>query len=385
VNILIISSNNTGCGHKSIAEALMEEFGEIPDTNVKVIEGFDTKGILLNTVGKSYGFCTRRARVLWKAVWNISLRKPELLSKFTETAMTKNFTKVLDQEKPDLILSIHPNFNAPVLNILYKNGYNIPFITLIADLISITPLWVDKRADYIISPTMEARKKCIEFGANPLKVKVDKFPVRSRFYNNNTRKIPIINNDPKNALKFLLMSGGEGVGNLGNIAEILLENFNCDVKIVAGKNSILKNKLENKYSQKYGDRLEVYGYVNNINKLMEEVDILITRGSPNVLMEAVASNLPIIVTGELLGQEEENSYYIEQKKLGMVCKDYKNLNNSVKRLLNQNGKLLKEIMEAQRLYRDPDATKNTVDFIMKVLMDFKLHADMEKNTLEKLI
>ncbi|AJA49363.1 processive diacylglycerol beta-glucosyltransferase [Clostridium pasteurianum DSM 525 = ATCC 6013] len=385
MNILIISSNNTGCGHKSIAEALMEEFGEIPDTNVKVIEGFDTKGILLNTVGKSYGFCTRRARVLWKAVWNISLRKPELLSKFTETAMTKNFTKVLDQEKPDLILSIHPNFNAPVLNILYKNGYNIPFITLIADLISITPLWVDKRADYIISPTMEARKKCIEFGANPLKVKVDKFPVRSRFYNNNTRKIPIINNDPKNALKFLLMSGGEGVGNLGNIAEILLENFNCDVKIVAGKNSILKNKLENKYSQKYGDRLEVYGYVNNINKLMEEVDILITRGSPNVLMEAVASNLPIIVTGELLGQEEENSYYIEQKKLGMVCKDYKNLNNSVKRLLNQNGKLLKEIMEAQRLYRDPDATKNTVDFIMKVLMDFKLHADMEKNTLEKLI
>lgn len=385
MNILIISSNNTGCGHKSIAEALMEEFGEIPDTNVKVIEGFDTKGILLNTVGKSYGFCTRRARVLWKAVWNISLRKPELLSKFTETAMTKNFTKVLDQEKPDLILSIHPNFNAPVLNILYKNGYNIPFITLIADLISITPLWVDKRADYIISPTMEARKKCIEFGANPLKVKVDKFPVRSRFYNNNTRKIPIINNDPKNALKFLLMSGGEGVGNLGNIAEILLENFNCDVKIVAGKNSILKNKLENKYSQKYGDRLEVYGYVNNINKLMEEVDILITRGSPNVLMEAVASNLPIIVTGELLGQEEENSYYIEQKKLGMVCKDYKNLNNSVKRLLNQNGKLLKEIMEAQRLYRDPDATKKTVDFIMKVLMDFKLHADMENNTLEKLI
>lgn len=386
MNILIISSNKTGCGHKSIAEALMEQFKEIPDVNVKVIEGFDTSGILLDTVGKSYGFCTRRARVLWKAVWNISLRKPELLSKFTETGMTKHFTKILDKEKPDLILSIHPNFNAPVLNILYKNGYNIPFITLIADLISITPLWVDKRADYIISPTEEAKERCIKFGANPMKVKVHKFPVRSRFYNNNERKDPVINDDPRNPLKFLLMSGGEGVGNLGSMAEILLENFNCQVNIVAGKNSVLKNKLENKYDDKYGDRLKVHGYVNNIDKLMEEVDILITRGSPNVLMEAVASNLPIIISGELLGQEEENCYYIEQKKLGIVCKDYKKLSDDVNRLLKDNGKLLNEIMESQRLYRDSNTTKEIADFIIKVSLDFKAHAEVEKiSMLEELI
>ena len=377
MNILIISSNNTGCGHKSIAEALMEQFKEIPNVNAKVIEGFDTNGIVLNTFSKSYGFLTRRARVIWKAVWNISLRKPEILTKLTETTMEKRFLKIIDEEKPDLILSIHPNFNAPVLNILYKNGYNIPFITLIADLISITPLWVDKRADYIISPTREAKERCIKFGADELKVKIDKFPVRSRFYNNNERKNLIINDDPKNALNFLLMSGGEGVGNLGSIAEILLENFNCNVKIVAGKNSVLKNKLENKFSEKYGSRLDVYGYVNNVNKLMEEVDILITRGSPNVLMEAVASNLPIIITGELLGQEEENSYYIEEKNLGIVCKNYRNLNNAVKKLLSDNGKMLKGIMESQRIYRDPEATKETVKFIVKIASDLKLREEYE--------
>lgn len=387
MNILIISSNNTGCGHKSIAEALMEQFKEIANVNVKVIEGFDTNGIVLNTFSKSYGFLTRRARVLWKAVWNISLRKPELITKLTETTMEKGFLKIIDEERPDLILSIHPSFNAPVLNILYKNGYNIPFITLIADLISITPLWVDKRADYIISPTKEAKERCIKFGADELKVRIDKFPVRSRFYNNNERKNPIINDDPKNALNFLLMSGGEGVGNLGNIAEILLENFNCNVKIVAGKNTVLKNKLENKLGEKYGSRLDIYGYVNNINKLMEEVDILITRGSPNVLMEAVASNLPIIITGELLGQEEENSYYIEEKKLGVVCKDYKKLNNAVIKLLAYNGRLLKEIMKSQREYRNPNSTREIVDFIVKIASDLKVHEEYENINipLERLI
>ena len=37
-------------------------------------------------------------------------------------------------------------------------------------------------------------------------------------------------------LKCLIMSGGEGVGNMKKIAENLLNHFDCTVKIVAGKN-----------------------------------------------------------------------------------------------------------------------------------------------------
>jgi processive 1,2-diacylglycerol beta-glucosyltransferase len=369
LNILVISSSNTGSGHKSIAEALVEQFDKLENVNAKVIEGFDTSGSLGNTVSKSYGFLTRRARVLWKAVWNISLKKPELIAKVTERTMEKNFIKVLKSQKPDLILSIHPNFNRPVLNILYRHGYNIPFVTLIADLISITPLWVDKRANMIICPTDEARQRCIKFGAAESKIEMVKFPVRSRFYNSKHRKDIVISDKPENALKFLLMSGGEGVGNLGNIAEILLDNFNCKVKIVAGKNAILRNRLQSKYSTKYPQKLKVYGYVTNINKLMDEADILISRGSPNVLMEAVASNLPTIITGELLGQEEENSYYIEKNNLGILCSDYNNLKASVEQLLNQNGKLIKDIMKAQREYRDEDSAKQAVDLIVKLAMN----------------
>ncbi|WP_051624291.1 MGDG synthase family glycosyltransferase [Clostridium akagii] len=369
MNILIISSNNTGSGHKSIAEALLEQFDKLENVNAKVIEGFNTNGTLGNTVSKSYGFLTRRARVLWKAVWNISLKRPELIIKLTEKTMEKNFIKILDMEKPDLILSIHPNFNGPVLNILYKNGYRVPFVTLIADLISITPLWVDKRADLIICPTEEAKDKCIGFGALESKIKVVKFPVRSRFYNLKHKNDIIISDKFQKNIEFLLMSGGEGVGNLGNIAEILLENFNCKVKIIAGKNTILKNKLENKYSNKYGDRLEIYGYVTTVNRLMQDVDVLITRGSPNVLMEAVASNLPAIITGALLGQEEENSYYIEKNNLGIVCRDYNNIKATVEDLFASDGKLIDDIKKSQREYTDKESTKKTVDFVVRLAIE----------------
>lgn len=379
MNILIISSSTTGSGHKSIGEALLEQFKKHPGVNAKIIEGFEQNGVIGSTVGKSYGFITRRARVLWKAVWDISVKRPQIIYKLTQKAMEKNFVKLIEEERPDLILSIHPNFNAPVINILYKYGYRIPFVTILADLISITPLWVDPRADYIIAPTEEAKERCIGFNAEPSKIKVIKLPVRSRFYSSKIREEIAVSEDTSKPIKFLLMSGGEGVGNLGSMAEDLLEHFNCNIRIIAGRNSTLKNKLENKYMSQYGSRLEVYGYVTNVDKLMEEVDILISRGSPNVLMEAVASNLPVIIAGTLLGQEAENSYYFEKNNLAVVCKDRKNLCSVVNELISDNGRKLNSILAAQREYRDPDAAKNSVDFIIKAAEEFEANEAEKDN------
>ena len=179
--ILIISSDNTGHGHKSITESLCEKIGMDHDINVHVVDGFSLGGHSLLNIGKTYGPITRRSENLWEKVFNYSAENPELIDKFIEMLIRKNFLKLLDEEKPDLILSVHPNFNGSILNILEKEFIKIPFITLIADLVNISPLWADKRADYIICPTIEARDKCIEYGVPAEKIKVIGFPVRSRF------------------------------------------------------------------------------------------------------------------------------------------------------------------------------------------------------------
>ena len=76
-----------------------------------------------------------------------------LINSFIEILIRNQFLELLDEVKPDLILSVHPNFNGSILNILEKQYIKIPFVTLIADLVNISPLWMDVRADYIISPT----------------------------------------------------------------------------------------------------------------------------------------------------------------------------------------------------------------------------------------
>lgn len=367
-NILIISSDYTGHGHKSITESLLEKFSLYPDVNVHVVDGFTLVGNIGLRIGKLYGSITRNAKELWKLIWEVSLKKPSLVNEFTEVAIRDSFMDLLRRIKPDLILSVHPNFNGSVLNILEDYNIKIPFITLIADLVSITPLWADPRADYIICPTKESKYKCLEFGVSESKLKLIGFPVRQKFLahlnNMDAQERVYSKNRP---LECLIMSGGEGSGNMSTIARILLKNFNCKVKIVTGRNKILKRRLERTLYEKFGtERVEIYGFTENIQDLMLSSDLAITRGSPNVMMEVVACNVPLVVTGNLPGQEEGNPGYIIKHNLGVVCKDTRRLRSTIRDLLVNNGSKLKQIKKSQKKFLNPNVALEIVDFIRSI-------------------
>lgn len=366
-NILIISSNYTGHGHKSITSSLCELIQENSDVKVHVVDGFSLGGEPLLKVGKAYGPITRNAADLWKLIWNITLAKPAVINEIIEFAIKDKLLDLLNKVKPDLILSVHPNFNGSVLDVLEKHEMKIPFVTLIADLVSICPLWADPRCDYIISPTEEAKEKCIEFGVPKSKIKVLGFPVRSKFSSKFKEEHDLSTNFKLDRpFNCLIMSGGEGVGNMKKIAEILLDNFNCVVKIVAGRNKSLRNKLKQSLGKVYGDRAQIFGFMENIQDLMLSSDIAFTRGSPNVMMEAISCNVPIVITGALPGQEQGNPEYAEKYDLGVVCSDIKDIKNKISDLLANDGYKLNQIKNAQKDFINPDVAQNIVSLLLNM-------------------
>lgn len=362
--VLIISSDYTGHGHKSITESLCEKVLTYPSNPIHVVDGFSLGGEILLNLAKSYGPITRNAENLWKAVWHLSALKPSLVNNFIQDLIKNNFIKLLYEVKPDVILSVHPNFNGSVLNILEKQHIKIPFITLIADLVNINPLWTDARADYIISPTIDAQDKCIEYGIPAQKIKVLGFPVRSRFFRKNPNQKTIYKKGQP--LNCLIMSGGEGVGNMKYIAQNILNNFDSTVKIVAGRNKKLKTELEQSLKTQYGNKVEIYGFTKNIQDLMFASDIAITRGSPNVMFEAVATNTPLIIVGALPGQEEDNPSFAEKSNLGLVCKNPNLIKQTIEKLLKNNEEKLIEIINCQRKFIQANAAKDIIDFILEV-------------------
>jgi processive 1,2-diacylglycerol beta-glucosyltransferase len=374
-NILIISAENTGHGHKSITESLIEKTVGNHDVRIHVVDGFSLGGPLLSGIGKSYGPITRSAEGLWKMVWNLSSLKPKLVNDLIAGLIKSTFLKLVDRVKPDLILSVHPNFNGSILNILEKQQIKIPFITLIADLVNIYPLWADSRSDYIISPTNEARDKCISYGIPVEKIKVLGFPVRSRFYRKTQNLKRNFSMNQEKPLTCLIMSGGEGVGNMKKIAENLLDHFHCTIKIVAGRNAKLKSSLEQSLKGKYGNKVEVYGFTKDIQDLMFSADIAFTRGSPNVMFEAIATNTPIIITGALPGQEESNPAFAEKYHLGVICREPEDIKATMDDLLRNDAKKLNEIIESQKKFINLKAAEEIVQFMLEVQ-----HSYHENNT-----
>lgn len=367
-NVVIISSDYTGHGHKSISEALQEQFNMHEDVKLNIVDGFDLGGNMWIRVGKSYGLVTRNAKELWNLAWKISKRNPLFIHEFTELTIRENFFKLLRKLKPDLIICVHPIFNTAILNILKEYKINIPFATFVADLVSISPLWADKRADCIICPTEEAKQRCMSFGVDEQALKVIGFPVRSRFTQHIKDNIlPKNDYSMDRPLECLIMSGGEGSGDMSTISKILLDNFNCNIRIIAGRNESLKEKLEKSLSQQYPGRVEILGFVTNIQDYMLMSDIAFTRGSPNVMMEAVACNVPLIITGALPGQEQENPDFAVRNKLGIFCEDSSNLSDVVSVLLSENAKGLNEIKQAQRDFFDHDSAKKIVDFSLGLI------------------
>ena len=373
--ILILSSNETGHGHKSIAEALYERLS--PHAEVEIVEAFRLLGRVGVKAGRMYGPITRLGPDFWKLIWETSYNRPDTVDQLMSSLLHDRFMHRLKADPPNLIVTVHPNFNGSVINVIKEHKIKIPFITLLADLVDIHPTWVDKRADWIMCPSEESYSAALMYGAVHSRLKLCGFPTRARFTDaaRAAERNPYTGGRP---LECLLMSGGEGSGNLLKLSLALLSHFNCRVTVICGRNKRLQNSLTEKLSE-YGERARVLGFCENIQDYMLAADIAFMRGSPNSVMEAVVCNTPLIVTGALSGQEARNPEFVLMKGLGVICRQSAKLRPLISGLLENGSEGLNRIAEKQRTYRKFDSAEEIAGFILSktpekppVIPDFDL-------------
>ena len=104
-----------------------------------------------------------------------------------------------------------------------------------------------------------------------------------------------------------------------------------------------------------------------MQKEMADKDLLIARGSPNSLMEGVVMNLPLIVTGALPGQEQDNPQLIANHNLGVVCEGPEKIPQQIDILLQDHCRQYREIAAAQREYRDLDNAKKIAEYLVGLM------------------
>ncbi|MCL2859954.1 MAG: glycosyltransferase [Oscillospiraceae bacterium] len=363
--ILIITSYITGHGHKSITNALEAELKTRENVDFKSVEGLEFAGKAGVQIGELYGPVTRGSAKLWKLIYTTAGKTKKLESTVIKNIIKKKFYEEVADYRPDIILSVHPIFTSAIADLIKERNLNIPFAILINDLVSISPLWIDPRADLIIAPTIQAKMYAEKNNVPSNKIVVLPIPIRKEILDT-AKNINSIDEElirSKEKIHFLIMSGGEGSGDLERIILSLYNIENAQISVVCGRNKNLQELLSNKFADHY-DKILIYGFVTDIEELLISHDIGVVRGSPNTLMECINCTLPVIVTATLPGQEEGNVDFILDNHLGLYCPDTNNLANAVESLLANNMENLIKIKNNQFNFRDLHTTEKIVDELL---------------------
>lgn len=367
--ILIIGANYTGYGHRSICEALCEQLDKYPDVEYRVVDGFSLIGRAGVNASKIYGPMTRNARDLWKFTYKMSNQAARAMQDMMSPLVYERFLRLLGQFQPGLIVTVHAMFNASLLNILEHCHITIPFVVLQADIINIHRSWCDPRATLTLAPTPEAYACSVNVHhMPPERMEQCGFPTRARFCDaaRNAEAPDYTGGRPLNCL---LMSGGEGSGNLRRYARQLLEHVDCNVQVICGRNARMKKLLEETLLGEYPGRLTIHGFLDNVQDIMIKSDLVIARGSPNTMMEAVVLGVPLMITGSLPGQEADNPALMISHNLGILCENPESAPAIVTALMSNDGKRLREIRQAQREYRNFDNAKNIAERLHGLALD----------------
>ena len=362
--ILLITSANTGGGHKSISDSLTEQFSAMEDVEVKTIDGFALLGRAGVHGSKQYNFMLRRTPGVFNKAWKFTMAHPPRL-KAAAHLCDSRFRKCIRSFHPDLILTVHSLFNSVITRMLKRHGLAIPVVVLQADLVDIHSTWCNPDAYMTICPTREAYDASIRQGMPPEKLKIMGFPVRDRFCKA-AREAAGKDYDPSRPLRCLLMSGGEGSGGLGAYAETILVNTDAEVTVICGNNKKLYQYLQKSLCRRYEGRISVRGFVTDVEKAMLDSDVLIARGSPNTLYEAVTMNVPVIMIGPLPEQERGNPKLMRDHNLGVICHSPTDVPEMIRSLLSSDAAKLKEIRAAQHAFRNEENARNIAAYVTEL-------------------
>jgi len=224
------------------------------------------------------------------------------------------------KEPCDAVINVQPLYTFPVLWAMDRIGVRKPFVTMVSDLIVVHAAWCEPTADRLLVPTEVSRVHALEHHMPPEKIQIVGLPIRLLFMNPPEPKPSVRQRlGLKNKFTILLMGGGQGLGRVYEIAEAIgRSDLNVQLIVVAGRNKKLKEQLD---AANWPIHLKPYGFTQDIPALMDASDVLITKAGPTTICEAFTRRLPIIISGYIPSQENENADYVINQRAGVLAEE----------------------------------------------------------------
>lgn len=341
---ILITLADVGNGHRSAANALIKAFENlnlIDKYDIKVIDLFELADVQpFNTSDQTHTLVSRNK--VFEGLNNLIFQLFDskigysLFHDYTMALMKKECTLILQDEDPDLVISVHPIISMIVGEIKRSSPKQFKFATVITDLVTVFKGWGDPNADLIIAPTKEAFDLLIKRGGDSSKIEYPFFPINPSMGEFKA---------PKNTFKELgfkdkkplitLTGGGVGTYSLKRAIRAIQKRTDCNILIICGKTHSLKAELESRF--KNNPNIKILGYVNNIQDYFNASEIIIGKPGPATILEIEIFNKKAILTRPIGQQEKGNiAYALESPNFRYINENWDLLDSTITDLLSKN-------------------------------------------------
>jgi len=373
---ILIAMSDTGGGHRAISSAiqgaLRRLYGIAAEVVISDVFALGHRSIF-DASTRLYSPMLRHAPWLYGLVYHLSDRPHvySTIARQVELMDSPKIRRLLEEMRPDVIISAHPLSNRPLLRARAALGWRTPIVAIVTELVTVHRSWVDPGLDLYVTATAETEAAVIGLGANPRRVLRLGLPVDERFGSVQARPADLrraLGLDP-NTFTALLIGGGEGAGGLGRIVTAAdRARLDAQLLVVCGRNRALRNRLETRH---LGIPARIFGFVNNVPELMHAADVVVTKGGPQSIAEALAARRPVILTAITPGQEEGNDQFVERHGVGLAPASTAGVVEALRILAANPAQRERLARNAARLSR-PDAAANVARTVMELVASRKV-------------
>ncbi|HEX4231136.1 MAG TPA: glycosyltransferase [Bryobacteraceae bacterium] len=339
---------DAGGGHRSAANALESV---VASKNY----GWDVRLVNLQQVLDSLDIFRKITGIRMEDIYNLILAKGWTLGSSALLPVMHGIIRLYHpaqvdllqafwrQNRPDMVVSLIPNFNRAIFDSLHQAGVEVPLVTIPTDLADYPPhFWMENQPQYFICGTHKAVEQALNMGHPKRRVfQVSGMILRPEFYapqeGDRREERQRIGLDPDLPTGFVLF-GGEGSNVMFPIAQRLgNSSTNLQLILICGRNRRLRERLK---TLKTPNTLYVEGFTQEIPYYMHLSDFFVGKPGPGSISESLKMNLPVIVERNswTLPQERYNADWVKEQGVGIVLQNFRAIEPTVKDLL-EDGRL----------------------------------------------
>jgi processive 1,2-diacylglycerol beta-glucosyltransferase len=363
---VLLLSEGFGAGHTQAARALAVGLRKrSPHVHTKVLElgGFfhpTLAPMIQNAYRKTITHSPKLIGIVYRSQYKKSLNR------FTQLALHRLFymqtATMLQQLKPDAVVCTHPIPNAVIAR-LKRLGMDLPLYTVITDYDAHGTWIADGVSLYFVS-TEEVKNKLLERGVKPERIRVTGIPVHPNFWKAHDRAELYLRFGLKPMPTVMVMGGGWGmlghkelldklVGWRDRIQLLLCMGSNSEHMVTLAKNPIFNHP-----------NIHLFGFTNEIDKLMDVSDLLITKPGGMTCTEALIKGIPMMFCTPLPGQEEENCQYFTSHGFGKEIVTLADIDLAFEQLTTSTPNLLDRKNNSHNSqYRPTDCSQVLMDLL----------------------